>query len=69
MVKYDWFSDYAKLDNMLDAIVMVTKRIKFENRFADCVDDITCHHDALNHHFLSFFPQLIDHMREHSCEK
>jgi len=69
MVEHDWFGDYAKIDSMLDAIVMVTTRIKFENRFAECVNDITRHYDALNQCFLSFFPQLIDHMNENSREK
>ena len=63
MITHDWFEDYAKEEGIAKAIAVVAKRIRFPNTFHLAVDDINANRDEIEARFLTFFPQLITHIK------
>ncbi|MEM0514790.1 ACP phosphodiesterase [Pseudoalteromonas sp. YIC-827] len=68
MCEQDWFATYAELDGVAMALDRIASRIRFENSFAGAIDDIERHFDALEAHFLAFFPELIAHVQAQDLE-
>ncbi len=63
MITHDWFEDYAKEEGIAKAIAVVAKRIRFPNTFHLAVDDINTNRDEIEARFLTFFPELITHIK------
>ena len=68
MTKNDWFKEYESLTGIGFALDNIAKRIRFANNFSGTVEDIDCHYNELEALFLTFFPQLIDHVNQHELE-
>ncbi len=69
LITHNWFNDYAKEEGIAKAIAVVAKRIRFKNEFHKSVNDIVCNKEELESLFLSFFPQLIEHVHERGIEE
>ena len=68
MITHNWFDDYAKEEGIVKAITVVAKRIRFKNDFHKSVDDIASNRAKLESVFLSFLPDLIEHVNEKAIE-
>jgi len=64
----DWFKSYETREGIGFALDNIAKRIRFKNEFIGSIVDINTHYEELNSVFLSFFPQLIDHVNYHAIE-
>jgi acyl carrier protein phosphodiesterase len=63
MVEYDWFGSYSEIDSIADALDRIASRIRFENQFANAIEDIEHNRESLQRGFLAYFPQLVEHVR------
>jgi acyl carrier protein phosphodiesterase len=68
MITHNWFNDYAREEGIAKAITVVAKRIRFKNDFHKSVDDIASNKAKLESLFLSFLPELIEHVNEKAIE-
>ncbi|MCH7881237.1 MAG: DUF479 domain-containing protein [Proteobacteria bacterium] len=68
MVEYDWFGSYAEIDSIADALDRIASRIRFENQFANVIEDIEHNRESLQQGFLAYFPQLVEHVRSLAIE-
>ena len=68
MITHNWFDDYAKEEGIAKAISVVAKRIRFKNNFHQAVDDIENNQCAIEAHFLTFFPELQQHINKYGPE-
>ena len=68
MVEHDWFGSYAEIDSIADALDRIASRIRFKNRFANAIEDIELNRGSLQQGFLTYFPQLIEHVRSLAIE-
>ncbi|WP_420933218.1 ACP phosphodiesterase [Alteromonas sp. A081] len=68
MITHNWFDDYAREEGIAKAITVVAKRIRFKNDFHKSVDDIASNKAKLERVFLSFLPELIEHVNESGIE-
>ena len=68
MVRYDWFGSYADLDRVAESLDRVAMRIRFENNFANAIEDIAQNQDFIRDGFLEFYPQLQAHISELGLE-
>jgi acyl carrier protein phosphodiesterase len=68
MITHDWFEDYAKEEGIARAISVVAKRIRFANTFHNAVDDISANQKEIEARFLTFFPDLIAHIKDRGPE-
>ncbi|WP_334031121.1 acyl carrier protein phosphodiesterase [Alteromonas sp. P256] len=68
MITHNWFDDYAREEGIAKAISVVAKRIRFKNDFHKSVDDIASNKAKLESLFLSFLPELIEHVNEKAIE-
>lgn len=65
----DWFNEYQSIEGVGVALDNIAKRIRFNNQFHGCIEDIHLHYHDLDEVFLQFFPQLQAHVKSHSPEK
>jgi acyl carrier protein phosphodiesterase len=63
MVEYDWFGSYSEIDSIADALDRIASRIRFENQFANAIEDLEHNRESLQRGFLAYFPQLVEHVR------
>ena len=68
MIDYDWFGSYRDADAVAEALDRVAARIRFDNRFADAIEDLQVNHEMIRDGFLEFFPQLRAHVAELALE-
>ena len=68
MVEYDWFSSYVEIESIAEALDRIASRIRFKNQFANAIEDLERSRELLQQGFLSFFPQLIEHVRSLAIE-
>jgi acyl carrier protein phosphodiesterase len=69
MTNNDWFKEYETLDGVGLALDNIAKRIRFANNFAGAADDIARHYQQLDAVFLTFFPELVEHVKQMGVEK
>ncbi|EPJ55291.1 MAG: acyl carrier protein phosphodiesterase [Osedax symbiont Rs2] len=62
VVNNDWFATYESLEGIGFALDRIAKRIRFENKFSGCIEDIEQHNTQLETLFLEYFPQLQLHV-------
>ena len=65
IVRYDWFRSYRDMDNIGFALDRVANRIRFRHAFHGIIEEIQVHDQALEAHFLAFFPDLLE--RSKTC--
>lgn len=68
LISQNWFSEYAKEEGVATVIKSVAKRVRFDNCFHYVVDDIDKHREAIEEHFLRFFPDLKQHIEHNGPE-
>lgn len=68
MIAHNWFEKYARFEGISRAISAVANRIRFDNNFAHCIDDIQNNMDELESVFVDFFPALQKYIRVNSPE-
>lgn len=68
MVDYDWFGSYSEIDSIADALDRIASRIRFENQFANAIEDLEYNRESLQRGFLAYFPQLVEHVRSLAIE-
>ncbi len=68
MVEYDWFGSYSEIGSIAKALDRIASRIRFENQFADAIEDLEHNRESLRRGFLAYFPQLIDHVHSLAIE-
>jgi len=68
MVEYDWFGSYHDIDSIADALDRIASRIRFENQFANAIEDLERNHDLINQGFMAYFPLLIEHVHALAIE-
>ena len=68
MITHNWFEAYARFEGISRAICNVANRIRFNNNFARCIDDVEQNIDELESVFVDFFPNLQAHILTYSPE-
>ncbi|MDK2593876.1 ACP phosphodiesterase [Pseudoalteromonas obscura] len=68
LITGDWFSHYQTLDGTTQAIDNIANRIRFKNEFKGVGKELTQHYCELEQLFLMYFPELINHVADHSPE-
>jgi len=62
MVDYDWFGSYREIESIGHALDRIASRIRYKNNFEGAIEDIVEHQDVIENSFLTFFPQLHEHV-------
>ncbi len=69
VVNNDWFATYESIEGIGFALDRIAARIRFNNTFSGCIEDIEQHNLQLETLFLDFFPQLQQHIaKQHKAE-
>ena len=68
MIDYDWFGSYRDIDAVAESLDRVAARIRFDNGFADAIEELLTHHELIRDGFLEFYPQLRAHVAELALE-
>jgi acyl carrier protein phosphodiesterase len=68
MTKNDWFKQYETIEGIGFALDNIAKRIRFANQFSGSIEDIIRHYVELEAVFLTFFPELIEHVKKNALE-
>ncbi len=68
MIEHDWFGSYRDLDAVAASLDRVAARIRFDNEFANAIEDLLRNRDAIRDGFLEFYPQLEAHVTELALE-
>ncbi|ASD66297.1 ACP phosphodiesterase [Pseudoalteromonas piscicida] len=68
MTHNDWFASYESVAGVGHALDNIAKRIRFQNQFGGSEVDIKKHYHRLESGFHTFFPQLVEHIRQQSIE-
>ncbi|MDF2176901.1 ACP phosphodiesterase [Aliiglaciecola sp. CAU 1673] len=69
MIEHHWFAQYQSLHGVGRALDNIARRIRFENDFSGCLDEIERYHEELESCFLQFFPELIQHVKQQGLEE
>lgn len=59
---HDWFSSYQHLPQLGMALDRIASRIRFTHQFANMIEEIQPRYTELEQGFLSFYPQLQQHV-------
>jgi len=68
MTKNDWFKEYETIEGIGSALDNIAKRVRFTNQFSGSIEDIHRNYAELEAVFLTFFPELIEHVTKHAVE-
>lgn len=68
MTQNDWFKKYETIEGIGFALDNIAKRIRFANQFSGSIEDINRNYTELEAVFLTFFPELIEHVNIHGTE-
>lgn len=68
MIQNDWFKKYETIEGIGFALDNIAKRIRFTNAFSGSIAEFNRHYVELETVFLSFFPELIEHVKKHDLE-
>jgi len=68
MTQNDWFKEYETVEGIGFALDNIAKRIRFTNQFSGSIEDIHRNYAELEAVFLTFFPELIEHVTQHGLE-
>ena len=59
MIERNWLNNYATVDGIGRSLKGLSRRVNFENQMHLADEDLLRHYQELEHHFHSFFPELI----------
>ena len=68
MMEQDWLRNYQTTGGIDRALSGISRRTQFPSGLDTAVQDLVLHYDAINLHFLRFWPQLAAHIRETIAE-
>ncbi|NID11240.1 acyl carrier protein phosphodiesterase [Fibrivirga algicola] len=68
MMEQDWLRNYQTTAGIDRALSGLSRRTQFSSGLDTAVQDLVLHYDAINLHFLRFWPQLADHIRQTIAE-
>jgi len=68
MTQNDWFKEYETVEGIGSALDNIAKRIRFSNQFNGSIEDIRHNYAELEAVFLTFFPELINHVCSNKLE-
>lgn len=60
MIERNWLLNYSTVDGIGRALTGLSKRVSFENKMDESVEDLKEQYAAFETDFVKFFPQLID---------
>jgi acyl carrier protein phosphodiesterase len=60
MIQADWLASYQTKAGIARTIERVARRITRENPLPGAIEELKCHQQAFDRHFLKFFPQLMN---------
>jgi acyl carrier protein phosphodiesterase len=68
MAKRDWLGAYIELETVEKTLLAISNRIRFENSLDMSFSEVEDQYDRIEESFLSFFPELIDHIDQLGIE-
>ncbi|KZN36436.1 hypothetical protein N480_17205 [Pseudoalteromonas luteoviolacea S2607] len=68
IINHDWFAHYQSLHGTTQALDNISKRIRFNNQFMGIGEEIEDNFNELEQLFLSFFPELMEHVKYTALE-
>lgn len=68
LTENDWFKEYETVEGVGLALDNIAARIRFTNTFTGTTEDIARHYTKLDALFVSFFPELIKHVKQRGLE-
>jgi len=68
MTQNDWFKEYETIEGLGATLDNIAKRIRFANQFSGSIEDINRNYAKLETVFLTFFPELIEHVSINKLE-
>ena len=68
MAKRDWLGAYIELGTVDKTLQAISNRIRFENSLDMSFSEVVDQYDRIEESFLSFFPELVDHIDQLSIE-
>jgi len=68
MMEQDWLRNYQTTAGIDRALSGLSRRTQFPSGLDTAVQDLVLHYDAINLHFLRFWPQLAAHIRQTIAE-
>ena len=63
MIERNWLLNYASLEGLQRTLAGLSKRVKFENRMDEAIQDLKVRYPAFEADFGEFFPELITFVR------
>lgn len=66
MITENWLGSYINLDGIDTCLNRMSLRIRFKNNLHGAVEEVRGNYADLEQGFLAFFPQLIEHVNQHS---
>ena len=68
MAKRDWLGAYIELETVEKTLEEISNRIRFENTLDMSFSEVIDQYDRIEESFLSFFPELVDHIDQLGIE-
>jgi len=68
MTQNDWFKEYETIEGIGFTLDNIATRIRFANQFSGSIEDIHRNYAELEVVFLTFFPELINHVSSNKLE-
>lgn len=68
MAKRDWLGAYIDLGTVEKTLAVISNRIRFENSLDMSFGEVLGQYDRIEESFLSFFPELVAHIRQQGIE-
>jgi len=60
MIERNWLLNYATVEGVGRALTGLSKRVSFENKMDESVEELREYYSSFAEDFENFFPQLID---------
>ena len=64
MIERNWLLNYATIDGIGWALTGLSKRVKYENKMHEAVNDLQEHYEELENDFKEFFPVVADEVKK-----
>ena len=68
MIEHDWLQEYSTLEGIGRTIDGVSKRIRFKNKMAGSIEEVTDHYEQIEEVFLALFSHLISEVENAAIE-
>jgi len=62
MAKHGWLASYVEKETIEKTLISISNRIRFENNLGQAYGEVLKQYDVIEKTFMSFFPQLIEHI-------